>query len=187
MKIFKAEKHQGINPAGDCGPCCLSGLTGISVREIYDNYFTRIDGTSYGQMLAACWKLYWEKKIQWVTNKLCVNNKIQDPEYSTFGNPSWENFNEWLRHVITMTNQGYVGIAEVEIHGKAPGELKYQFMTNHWVLITGGEDGLLDNNDKRLIHVSCPSRGEYSIHPLEFLINYGGYNVIWVLPLNDGK
>lgn len=184
MVKYRAKKHEGINPGGDCGPCCLAGVTFMDVKAIYENYFHRIDGVSYGDMISACYKLYWDLKIKAVDNKLVAEHKIQDPEYATFGNPSWENFNNWFKHVIQKTSTGWVGIAQVHQDGKAAGDLKHQFYTNHWVLIIGGQDDKREFNN-RLVHISCPTKGVYSVPPLEFLMNYGGYNTIWVLPLDE--
>lgn len=64
----------------------------------------------------------------------------------------------------------------------AYGDLRHQFFTNHWVLITGGIDELKEGTDNRFVFISCPTKGEYKVHPLEFLMCYGGYNPIWVLP-----
>jgi len=183
MKIIKAARHEGINPGGDCGPCCLSGITGIPVREIYDKYFNgRIDGTCYTDMLAACWKLYAQGKIKHIDTELPPNNKRPDHEYMIFGNPSWENFIQWTEHVKQKTTHA-VGIAQVHMTGDAMGDRKHQWYHNHWLLITGAEMG--ESAAGKVVHVSCPTLGEYTKQSLEFLMNYGGYNPIWIYPNTD--
>ena len=179
---IKAKPHAGINHGGDCGPCCLAGITGMTVREVYDICFNgTVDGTSYEDVYEACWKLKIGKHIRYFHNQLPLSMKHLEPRYQPFGNPSWENFNEWLSNAISQLKQGYVGLANVNMDGKAPGDLRHQWMTNHWVLIVGAVDDMSDG-DRRMVHISCPTRGEFTIHPMEFLINYGGYNTIWVLP-----
>jgi hypothetical protein len=179
-----ARPHEGINAGGDCGPCCLAGITGLSVREIYEKYLTRIDGTCYEDIITACWKLRFADKIQYHTTELPVNKKSHDPEYQIFGNPSWENFREWSLHVNDMFLRGYVGIAQVHQNGNAMGDRKHQWYHNHWVLIKGIdgiEEGRKINMDELKVHISCPTFGEYTKEPLEFLMNYGGYNPIWIM------
>lgn len=183
MKLdIYAAKHAGLNSGGDCGPACLSGIVGLPVAEIYKNYFNRIDGVCYGDMYAACWKLYAEGKLRWVTNQLPKNNKIPDPEYMVFGNPSWENFWEFSRHAHQQLSYGNVGIASVNMNGEAFGDRKHQLSTNHWVLIKGIDYNEEMTASELLIHISCPTHGEYTKGVFEFLMNYGGYNSIWVKP-----
>jgi hypothetical protein len=181
---YKSAPHAGLNPAGDCGPACLAGITGYSVREIYDRYFRgRIDGTSYDDMYAACWKLFWEEKFQWVTNELPKNCKRAEPKYQIFGNPSWENFREWAAHADQKINHaGCVGIAQVNMRGNAFGDRKHQLSTDHWVLIVGVDYDKDAPAVDLKVHVSCSTLGEYSKDVFEFLMNYGGYNAIWVKP-----
>lgn len=183
---YKAQKHQGINPGGDCGPCCLAGITGLSVREIYDKYLRRIDGTSYGCIIEALWKLRFAGIVQYHHTELPIRRKRCDHEYQTFGNPSWEGFREWAEHVDSLIRQGYVGIAQVHLDGNAMGDRKHQWYTNHWVLINGIDYDKQADGNKLIVHVSCPTYGEYSKPVLEFLMNYGGYNPIWVyMPKKD--
>ncbi len=179
---YKALPHHGINPAGDCGPCCLAGITGIPVQEIYDKYLGRVDGTSYSDIYEACWKLKVDGKINHVHTELPIIKKRPDAEYQVFGNPSWENFREWSKHVHHLLQRGYVGMAQVHKDGDSMGDRKHQWYTNHWVLIKGID---YDENASAVdlaVHISCSSLGEYSKKPLEFLMNYGGYNPIWILP-----
>jgi hypothetical protein len=185
MTSIKAAPHAGINPGGDCGPSCIAGVTGLTVKQVYDQYFNgRYDGTCYQDMLAACWKLYHEDKITWIDNKLPFENSIKDPEYAVFGNPSWSNFNNWLDNAIQHINAGCIGLAQVHLHGNAMGDRKHQFSHNHWLLIVGATTNENQDweEDNRKVYLSCPTHGEFSKHPLEFLMNYGGYNTIWIKP-----
>lgn len=180
---FKSGKHAGLNDGGDCGPACLSGILGIPVLDVYNEYFRgRIDGTSYSDMYVACWRLYVEGKFTWVTNQLPKNIKIPDPEYMIFGNPSWENFREWAANSYQYVSNGYVGIAQVHLNGNAFGDRKHQLSTNHWVLIVGVDYDKNSNASDLMVHISCPTLGEYTKEVFEFLMNYGGYNAIWVKP-----
>ncbi len=187
---YHALPHEGINKGGDCGPCCLAGLTGLTVKTIYDKYFGRIDGMSYSDIYEVCWKLKIDGTIQHVHSDLPLLKKMNNAEYQVFGNPSWENFREWSTHVYDLLCRDYIGIAQVHQDGNAMGDKKHQWYTNHWVLIKGMSGITIDDNtlkrnieiDKLRVHISCPTYGEYTKEPLEFLMNYGGYNPIWVYP-----
>lgn len=187
---ISAKPHEGINAGGDCGPCCLAGITGLPVREIFEKYFGRIDGMSYPDVYETCWKLKIDGKIQHLHTELPLPQKLADAEYQTFGYPSWENFRGWSIHVFDQLLTGYVGVAQVHQNGDAMGDRKHQWYTNHWVLIKGisgvrFEEGSHQRKidiDQLQVHISCPTLGEYTKRPIEFLMNYGGYNPIWVYP-----
>jgi hypothetical protein len=183
-KRFKAAPHAGLNPGGDCGPACLAGLTGYSVKEIYDLCFRGvIQGTCYDHMYAACWKLYWEDKFTWIDTELPPNNKIPSHEFQIFGNPSWENFREWTKKANYMTrNAGCAGIVQINMWGEAFGDRKHQLSTNHWALIVDAHYDKDSAATEQKVTISCPTRGEYTVESFEFLMNYGGYNAIWVKP-----
>lgn len=172
---YKAVPQQGINPAGDCGPCCLAGVSGISVQEIYD-IFGKVDGMTYFCMKNMCLKLQEKGLIKDFENNLPEQGDWQkDPEWNTFGRPSWMNLHPWMNNVSLHIHSGWVGIAMVNLHGRA---LQERMHANHWVLITGAENG--ERHADKFVKISCPTLGEYEKSAEDFLMNYGGYNAIWV-------
>jgi hypothetical protein len=181
---YKAAKHAGLNPGGDCGPACLAGLTGYSVQEIYDLCFRgKIDGTCYDHMYAACWKLYSENKFTWIDTELPTDSRSIHHEFQRFGKPSWENFREWTKKAHYMTRSaGCAGIVQINMFGDAFGDRKHQLATNHWALVVDAVYDKDANASDLKVTISCPTRGEYTIEAFEFLMNYGGYNAIWVCP-----
>jgi hypothetical protein len=179
------EKRIDIRPRPQvghlCGMCCLAGITNRSVDEIFQTYLPqRKDGTCYGDIWDTAMKMYGQGLVERINNDLPRNTKIVNPEYMEFGDPSWGNFNSWFENVQVKINNGYVGMCTVNKDGNAMGDRKHQWTTNHWVII----NGYYNDKDKiiRKVYISCSVRGDYEVGPLEFLMNYGGYNAIWIKP-----
>lgn len=174
----------------DCGLCVLSGITGISKQDLVDKYKARWEGMAYSDMMEVCYRLFAFDYLSWIDNELPKETKYSKAEYYPFGKPSWENFLSWGDRLKEKIKAGCVGIAQVHASGSAMGDRKHQFSLNHWVLIKGFEDidGTFDDDGNlltpydRSVYVSCNSRGTYKVDWLEFLMNYGGYNTIYVKP-----
>ncbi len=178
--MYNALPHAGINPGGDCGPACIAPIIGISIREFYDTYHPSFEAMAYCDVYSILWRLKHEGKIKHLDNSLPANSKLFNPEYMAFGNPSWENFISWSNKADYEIRHGYIGLAQVNNNGNAAGDMKHQFMVNHWVLINGFT--LAERSPDSRVHISCSNHGQYEKTPIEFLMNYGGYNTIWVLP-----
>jgi hypothetical protein len=159
----------------DCGLCVLSGITGIDKSEIANKYRGKWEGMSYDDLFATCWMLFADGHLTWIDYELPKEITYHNPAHHVFGKPSWENFNNWAAHAEYHLNAGCLGIAQVHHSGNAMGNRKHQFVADHWVMING-----IDNN--RVVHISCSLKGNYSVPIFEFLMNYGGYNAIWVKP-----
>jgi hypothetical protein len=174
---MKAERQKGINPSGDCGPCCLAGVTGVSVDQIYKD-FGRIDGMTYDCMYQMSWRYAVNGLLRCVSNDLpSLDSSAENPRWMTFGRPSWFNEYGWISNVSAKIIGGWIGIAMVNLWGKALEEEH----ANHWVLVVGCNNS--ESFKDRTVDISCPTRGEFTIQSKDFLKNYGGYNVIWVKPL----
>lgn len=175
---IKAERQKGINPMGDCGPCCLSGVTGVPVQQVYDD-FGKIDGMTYDCMLKMCWYYVSHRHLHHVMNDLPdAGDYLCHPRWMTYGRPSWMNEYNWMNHVSASLAGGYIGIAPVNLHGRA---LQEQMHSNHWVLIVGCDNPSEAANRK--VYISCPTKGDFVVNSKDFLMHYGGYNTIWVKPI----
>lgn len=172
---FKAVPQQGINPKGDCGPCCMAGIIGVPVAKIYE-MLGRIDGMTYFCMVDLCQKLQTEGFISEWDNKLLEKAEWEsEPWVNTFGRPAWMNCFPWTNHVSAKLHSGWVGLAMVNMRGQA---LTDNMTANHWVLIVGCKNG--ENKSDKMLKISCPTLGDYEKNAYEFLMHYGGYNTIWV-------
>jgi hypothetical protein len=178
--------YDSIKTSGpsDCGLCVLSGITGIEKQTLVDKYRCKWEGMDYDRLFAACWCLYADDHLTWIVNELPKEAKYNNPAHYVFGKPSWENFLSWAEHAERHLNAGCLGIAQVHMHGNAMGDRKHQFYINHWVMINGINYKGFEPGE-RVVHISCSVRGRYSVGILEFLMNYGGYNAIWVRPKNN--
>ena len=174
---YRALPHNGRNQQGDCGPCCLGAILELTVNDVYDNILGYVDGMTYDRMVKALWRkgVYFENYIP--SDAVCDNN----PEWFTFGRPSWRNFIRWFDLTKQRLNYGLVGIAQVNMRGNAHND----DFTDHWVIIYGYKQKSENAVDK-VVLISCPTRGEFEIDAKTFLRQYGGYNTIWVQP-SDGK
>lgn len=169
----RALPHAGINPDGDCGPACLAGIMGKSIREIYDLFGQVKNGLSYDH----CIKFLFRNHI-WYENHLPSDPYIdENPEWFNYGKPSHHNFIRWFDLSKRRLNAGLVGMAQVNARGKA----NIEDFQDHWVLIYGFKQ-LSDNAVDKIILVSCPTKGEFEVDAKDFLWKYGGYNTIWIQP-----
>ncbi len=184
---YKTLKHTP-EYSGDCGLCVIGGITGISKSELIEKYNGRGNGMDYEDLYKVCWMLFSDKKLNWIYNDLPRDVRYMSASGADFGHPSWTNFISWSEQAKRMLNAGCLGIAKVNMSGNAMGDRTHQFVTDHWVMIRGinyGKDGDVEYEGKsRVVHISCSVRGEYSVNCFEFLLNYGGYNTIWIRPTN---
>ena len=72
---------------------------------------------------------------------------MREPEQKYFaGRPSWKNGGSWFDNLCFKIHCGWVGIAMVDIDGKAP---ENNYLTNHFVLIVGYIPD--SNQDKQIV------------------------------------
>ncbi len=171
---YRAFSHEGINPDGDCGPCCIAPLLGLTVKEVYDKQ-EHINSMSYDAIIKMLHRegAYFENYLP--PDQFVDNN----PQWFTFGKPSWWNFIRWFELSKRRLHGGLVGIAQVNMRGLA----HIEDYTDHWVLIYGFNHKS-ENAVDRTVLISCPTKGIFEISAKQFLRTYGGYNTIWVSPIN---
>lgn len=171
---IRAIPQQGINSKGDCGQCCLAGITNKSVKEIYQIQGV-IDGLTYFSMMSLIKKL----GIKYNNKLPYLDDWRMNEEWQTFGRPSYMLTQEWLENAYSRTLNGWIGLCGVNLNGKAIEEE----IADHWVLlykITYDPQKLYKEKN---VYISCPTKGERIFNAKDFLKNYGGYNTIWVKPL----
>lgn len=167
---YRALPHAGINKAGDCGPACIAGIMNKSVKEIYDLFGKEVNGLCYDWAV----KFLYRNKIYYENHLPADNYVDENPQWFTFGKPSWWNFIKWFELSKSRMKAGLVGLAQVNMNGNAHND-EY---TDHWVLIYGFEQNGENAADKLLL-ISCPTKGEFKVEAKKFLRQYGGYNTIW--------
>ena len=163
-----------LNDKGDCAPCCIAGISKASLTEIYDIVGGVKNGLAYIDIIYILDKLHIAHENYLPSDNMWSNN----PEYFTFGRPSWYNFQGWWKLSEQRMNRGFVGLANVNFNGKA----NIEDYTDHFVLIYGLEQKSEMAKDK-LVLISCSAKGEYKIAVKDFLWKHGGYNTIWAKPI----
>ena len=163
-----------LNSMGDCAPCCIAGVSRKPLLEIYDIVGGVKNGITYMDVIRILNELHIPYENYLPSESMWSNN----PEYFTFGRPSWYNFQEWWKLSNQRINNGLIGLANVNFNGKA----NIEDYTDHFVIIYGLDKKSEAAVDK-LVLISCPAKGEYRIPVKEFLWKHGGYNTIWVKPL----
>lgn len=167
---YRALPHAGINPGGDCGPACIAGIMGTTVEEVYNLLGKKVDGLCYDWVT----KFLFRNKIYY-ENHLPSDQFIdENPQWFSFGRPSWWNFIEWYELSKRRMRAGLVGLAQVNMNGNAHND----DCVDHWVIIYGFEQ-ISKNAVDKLLLISCPTKGEYKVDAKTFLRRYGGYNTIW--------
>ena len=169
MKILS---HAQIVKNGDCGACCIGTLAGISVKEVY-----KILGSErslpYHDILTILQRLGLEYE-NWLPKYHMIDNR---EDWFTFGYPAYQNWMEWFDISLARTKRGLIGIAHINLHGRA----NIDPYADHWVLIVVKKKG--DDAKDKIVNISCPTKGEYYVTAHDFLWKYGGYNTIWVKSL----
>lgn len=190
MKInIPPVKQIGFIKGGDCAAASLEMVTGIPQRELYEKYGDRYYKSEdiAGFELRSCVKLLRKfKELKIIsdidTYVIPINHYKDDGyefSYKTWGWVSWNNWVEWYEKLKSKIDDGWVGLVEVAFRGFAK---ERDFMYNHIQVINGYnefKDSISGNLIKEIIS-TCSVDGELIIHPKQFLLNYGGYNTIWV-------
>lgn len=127
------QPQPAINPGGDCGPCCLAGIFGLSVSDVY----ARLNkdeqrGFSYMGMYYALYQAMSEG----LATHIVADVPTWDRPASTmlFGNPGWCSNLAWFRYVTMAIQAGYYGLAAVAHDRTGP---LSPTVGDHWVLICG--------------------------------------------------
>jgi hypothetical protein len=168
--IPKPLPHAGINPIGDCGACCLGALSNKSIREIYDIYGH--EQLSYHGIITTIQRLGLEYE-NFLPNYYMITNQV---DWFPFGMPAYQNWMSWFQLSLGRTNRNMVGIAHVNLNGKA----NLDPYVDHYVLIQVKDMG--DGAVNKIVEVRCPTKGDFELPTKDFLLKYGGYNTIWITP-----
>lgn len=171
------------NPPGDCGACCLGGLFGLSVPEVYAQLNEgRVQGFSWPGMRSA---LHRARSLGLVTR--ISTEPPMWPVYDAhraFGQLGSAQALGWQQLAWMALGAGFYGLAEVDFAGRGPGHLP-----DHTVLLCGirelwpapGEQGAIHTE----VLVSCSARhpeGKWvGVH--DFLSKYGGFHALWARPV----
>ena len=168
---IKILSHAGILKEGDCGACCIGTIAGLSVQDVYD-ILDELRNINYSLVLTILQKLSIEYE-NWLPNYHMIDNR---EDWFPFGYPAHQNWMEWFKISQDRTNKKMIGIANINLNGKA----NIDPYADHWVLITVSDEG--DKSINKMVNISCPTKGYYRVNAKDFLMMYGGYNTIWVYP-----
>ena len=179
---------QALNTAGDCGACVLGSLFNLSIKEVYERFnngepkgFTIVDLRNI--LLDTNNRKYFERAVTDVPYWQVKNTD------QAFGNPSWNQSQEWFNYIRMGLDGGYYPIPLV--HYKKGGCFS---IVDHVVMICGCREKmeplprLNTHIIKPQILVSCPattSLDEEWVDVKDFLKERGGFNCLLVRPLQD--
>jgi len=154
---IKILPHAGIVKEGDCGACCIGTVAKISVKEVYQIYGSE-SPLAYHAIITILQKLGMEYE-NWLPACRVTDNR---EDWFTFGYPAYENWMEWFKVSMGRTKRNMIGIAHVNLHGKA----NIDPYADHWVLITVEDKGS-DGKDK-MVNIHCSTKGNYSVDANDF-------------------
>jgi len=171
-----------LNPGGDCGPCCLAGVLGWTVPEVYERLRKGQVGTiGYADMQTVLHRDdLFDRKL--TEAPLCWETyEIQ----RAFGQQAHHQGMAWFSYVRMAVDAGYYGIANVDHArggplGRGP---------DHWVLVCGARlRGPGEGKSGRVyqeVLVSDSARstaGESWVDADDFLRERGGFNLLLCRP-----
>lgn len=172
--MINALSHAGIIKEGDCGACCLGAILGKTVKEIYD-FFPEPRNIAYHDVITVLQK----SGTEYFNHFPILKFHDMRPDWFHFGFPGHHNWIAWFDQAESFVNAGKIGMAHVNLQGRANTE----DYVDHWVLIQVEKHG--SNAIDKIVNVSCPTKGNYNVVAKDFLWKYGGYNTIWVTPKNS--
>lgn len=179
-----------VYAGGDCGPCCVSGITGIPVADVYgwnDESKDKPEAFSWWAMRGVLWKLVSHGKLVEVIDS--VPMFASNPASSLmWGYPGWTMNQGWFDWIKLAIGAGYYGVAQIDSQKRGPFSPDgFGVAGDHWVMIVGvrrvvpdkpgmiAQDVLVSNSSR-----SAPDEEWVPHH--EFLSRWGGYNVMLVKP-----
>ena len=169
-----------MNKGGDCGPCCIAGVAGISVQRVYDAA-GKIDDLSFFSLPKVIEKLGLAS-----LPPMTVQDWPREPRpcQQVFGAPAHMFSMEWFDEAEKRLRAGYYGFAAVDSR-KRKG-----FESDHWVLIRGARETFPERVGRivREILIGC-SAGVCAgwIEVNDFLREMGGFNAHWGKLREDRK
>lgn len=178
-----------VHNGGDCGPCVLGGIFGLSVQQCYEQFkeFKEQTALSWLGMYYAVHRAMAEGFALHVISDVPTWDRPQS--MMLFGCPSWNWNLQWFRYITMALQAGYYGIAAVA-HDKTgpisrnPGD--------HWVMVCGARcyltpirEGCCSVESEIFIsNSSTQAASEEWVKVSEFLEKWGGYNTLLVRPTN---
>lgn len=180
-----------LNPGGDCGPCCLAGLFGLSIEDIYERIKNEEKaGLSWLGMYYFLHQAVADRLVDFVITD--VPSWQRSPSQMLFGNPGWCSNLQWFGYMTMAFQAGYYGLAAVAHDRTGPLSAT---VGDHWVLLCGARarfEPTQNPHAKVLVteilvsnSSSQPTAKEGWVDVLEFLRNWGGYNCFLVRPAKD--
>lgn len=185
-----------IVEGGDCGPCVLSGLTGLGVQEVYD--FLRTHGnheiqdaikrglSRYSMRIAIGLLRTWRIIEDYIDH---VPVFLVPAGAAIWGHPSWQNSHAWFVHIRTAMMAGYYPVCAVAYERNGP-----MVFGDHWVLLCGAREKRIEcqlstgGASTRIIpevlvsNSSVKAESEEWVEATEFLKRWGGFNALLVKP-----
>ncbi len=174
---------------GDCGACVLGGLTGKTVKEVYDIFQ---DGKVAPFHWHAMYSALWEAKSLGLVDRIITAvpmwvDNAHDGFWS-WGLPSTMQSLAWFAYLQMGLDAGYYALALVDADKKGLNG----HGTNHWVMLVGArtrripfENGATIEHD---VLVSCSSTktpDEEWVEVGDFLKERGGFNLLLARPTGD--
>lgn len=181
------QPNPNLNPGGDCGACAVSGLTGLSVQEVYDNLNEgKVDGFTYHDMRKVLHRGlsegHFDRLIIDVPHWNCHDC------YAHFGTPSWQQNLAWFNYIRMAMEAGYYAVASVSYDKLGP-----LHPTDHVVLFCGTRSVYKPHETMEgcgsiipQVLISCSARSspdEEWVNVLDDLLKKrGGFNCFLVRP-----
>lgn len=162
---------------GDCAACCLAGLTGLDVSEVYRQLLP--NSTTIRDLSQA---LY-EGKAKGLFDRVITHSPLWVGQCGsqTWGLPSWEQASNWWEYVVMGLDAGYYGLCVVDVYEQGPFS-----RTNHVVLVVGARERSEEGKSRVYQDVlsSCSASGgtEEWVEVSEFLQRRGGFPVLLARP-----
>lgn len=172
-----------ISNGGDCGACCLSGVTGKSIDEIYE-LKGEVGALSYFDVKNVLAKIPGHL-IEGFPEAEELHRGLHH-----FGMPSVANSHNWFNRLKWMIDGDFVGFAQINYKNEG----NVNFETDHWVLLVGYSETWEDVTDEtgkyigsrcdEKVIVSCSAAGGslYSKDKRKFCKENGGYDAIYFKP-----
>lgn len=173
---------------GDCGACCLAGVLGLSVREVYEL-------NQEGPAALSWWCM--QQVIDAATSQGLLADAVTTvpiwpdvhPAHMAWGLPSITQSTGWIDYVRLGLAGGYYAIAQVNYARRgAPSE------PDHWVTICGMRRRWMPpDGEIRSLHtevlVSCSAAGgsEEWVSARDFLTKRGGFAPMLVKPRKESR
>ena len=179
-----------LNPGGDCGPCVLGGLFGLSVEQVYERFYRpafgakirpyRFSDLQYAARVAFHKYGLVDRVVEGCPPEIVGKPNLFFVDSSKFNGNIYSDL--WWTQLLTALDAGYYAITMINHAGHGRGE-----PIDHTVLICGArvvEVSAAEHQRQVLVASSStadqPERWIISVE--DFLKWHGGYRLILVRP-----